>query len=250
MVQPAICLRWCRYLEECRDARPDTGRRQSTGPRPASGRAAPRLRQHPRPRARDRRAGHHRGSDGLPGAPPIARRRCARPEHERQESVRLRRGLHDALELNHAAEHAPLAMLDDALGALTRPAAVGRRRRGRHAGRGRRRGRPGPHRAGGARGSRERALVAAEDLRVRRVRVGLLRPVEEPLPALLRVRLRQQAQDPRLPRTASRRRASRRPAYVRPSESDPSLQARRVGMDVAEVTRRCDTRSAGYPAGE
>jgi predicted RNA-binding Zn ribbon-like protein len=39
-------------------------------------------------------------------------------ERDRQESLRLRRGLHDALELNHAAEHAPLPILDDALGAL------------------------------------------------------------------------------------------------------------------------------------
>jgi hypothetical protein len=39
-------------------------------------------------------------------------------EPDRQESVRLRRGLHDALVLNHAAEHGPLPMLDDALGAL------------------------------------------------------------------------------------------------------------------------------------
>ncbi|WP_244928002.1 CGNR zinc finger domain-containing protein [Nocardioides sp. W7] len=39
-------------------------------------------------------------------------------EAERQASVRLRQGLHDALGLNHAAEQAPLAMLDDALGAL------------------------------------------------------------------------------------------------------------------------------------
>ncbi|WP_182524438.1 CGNR zinc finger domain-containing protein [Nocardioides dongkuii] len=39
-------------------------------------------------------------------------------EAERQASVRLRQGLRDALELNHAAEQAPLPMLDDALGAL------------------------------------------------------------------------------------------------------------------------------------
>jgi hypothetical protein len=39
-------------------------------------------------------------------------------EHERQESLRLRSGLHDALVLNHAAEHAPLPLLDEALGAL------------------------------------------------------------------------------------------------------------------------------------
>ena len=47
------------------------------------------------------------------------------------------------------------------------------------------------------------ALVAPQDLRVRRVRVGLLRPLQEPVAALLRVRLRQQAQDPRLPGAAA-----------------------------------------------
>jgi predicted RNA-binding Zn ribbon-like protein len=34
------------------------------------------------------------------------------------EAVRLRRGLHNALELNHAGEQAPLATLDEALAAL------------------------------------------------------------------------------------------------------------------------------------
>lgn len=40
-------------------------------------------------------------------------------EAERQACVRLRQGLHHALELNHAAEQAPLPMLADALGALS-----------------------------------------------------------------------------------------------------------------------------------
>ena len=39
-------------------------------------------------------------------------------ERELVEAVRLRRGLHDALELNHAGGRAPLATLDEALGAL------------------------------------------------------------------------------------------------------------------------------------
>ena len=63
------------------------------------------------------------------------------------------------------------------------------------------------HRPGGARGPGERGLVATEDLRLRRVRLGLLRPLEEPVAPLLRVRLRQQAQDPRLPRPPPRRAA-------------------------------------------
>ena len=44
---------------------------------------------------------------------------------------------------------------------------------------------------------------AAQDLLVRRVRMGLLRQVEEPLGALVRVRLRRQAEDARLPREAA-----------------------------------------------
>ena len=39
-------------------------------------------------------------------------------DRERQEAVRLRQGLHGALELNHAAEQAPLPVLDDALRGL------------------------------------------------------------------------------------------------------------------------------------
>src|SRR3954447_5441119 len=46
-------------------------------------------------------------------------------------------------------------------------------------------------------------VVAAEDLRVRRVPVGLLRPLEEQVAELVRVRLRQQGEDPRLPRTSA-----------------------------------------------
>ncbi|MFC7496907.1 MULTISPECIES: CGNR zinc finger domain-containing protein [unclassified Nocardioides] len=60
-------------------------------------------------------------TDGLTGF--LVRHRLldeglAAGDHERQESVRLRRGLHDALELNHAAERAPLPMLDDVLESL------------------------------------------------------------------------------------------------------------------------------------
>ena len=47
-------------------------------------------------------------------------------------------------------------------------------------------------------------MVAAEDLCVGRVRVGVLRPFQEPVPVLVRVRLRQQGQDPGLPRAAGR----------------------------------------------
>ncbi len=50
-----------------------------------------------------------------------------------------------------------------------------------------------------------RPLAASEDLRVRRVRVGLLRPVQEPLPLVVRVRLRQQGEDPGLPGAQGRR---------------------------------------------
>ena len=62
-------------------------------------------------------------------------------------------------------------------------------------GRGARRGRPG---------CGWRQLATAQDLRARRVPVGVLRPVEEPLPDLVRVGLRQQGEDAQLPRPATR----------------------------------------------
>lgn len=39
-------------------------------------------------------------------------------DRDREQAVRLRQGLHEALQLNHAAEQAPLPALDDALRAL------------------------------------------------------------------------------------------------------------------------------------
>ena len=114
-------------------------------------------------------------------------------------ALRLRAGLRRALELNHDGEPGPVDGLDAVLqelpvalawtdGQVTlRPAAGGVR--GALAGIG-----LAAHDAATA-----EHLVAAQDLRLGRVRVGLLRPLEEPVPQLLRVRLRQQAQDPRLP---------------------------------------------------
>jgi len=43
----------------------------------------------------------------------------AADEAEREASVRLRQGLHAALELNHASEEAPLTTFDDVLGGLS-----------------------------------------------------------------------------------------------------------------------------------
>ena len=213
---PAITLQWCRsqvqppmLLHWCRLERSGVADDLIPDDDPPTGRAAPRLRQHPRPRAAHRRAGHARRACRPSwcgtGCSPPARRTTGNESRVRGAA----RGLHDALELNHAARTRPSSALDEVLARALRPPPVGRRRRSRRSGRGGRRGRLDPHRAGCSRGSRERGLVAAEDLRVRRVRVGLLRPVEEPVAPLLRVRLRQQAQDPRLPRPSSRRHLKR-----------------------------------------
>ena len=93
-------------------------------------------------------------------------------ERQREQAVALRTGLHHALELNHDDRHSPLAALDRVLAGLavrlhwsgdgvvvvaSDHGVVGR---------------PGPDRSGGARGAGVRGLVAAEDLRVRRVRAG------------------------------------------------------------------------------
>ena len=117
-----------------------------------------------------------------------------------EAALRLRAALRRALELNHDGGPAALPALAAVLAdqpvaltwteqgaALTTSAAGGARRAG--ADRDRR-----PHRDDGA------DLAAPQDLRVGRVRVGLLRPLEEPVPPLVRVRLRQQGQDPCLPR--------------------------------------------------
>ena len=112
-------------------------------------------------------------------------------------AMRLRSALRHALEQNHAGDRSRSA-LPDALaenpvtlawaaeGAVVATAAPGA-------------GGAGPDRHRGPRGDDRRPLAALEDLRVRRVRVGLLRPVQEPVPFLVRVRLRQQGEDPRLP---------------------------------------------------
>ena len=124
-------------------------------------------------------------------------------------ALRLRAGLREALELNHDGDARSLESLDEALAEL--PVALSWSGRA---------GSPAPDRDRGPRGtgpdrSRRprrrdgRHLVASQDLRVRRVRVGLLRPLEEPVPQLLRVRLRQQAQDPRLPGPPARGRPAR-----------------------------------------
>ena len=125
----------------------------------------------------------------------------------------LRAALHAAMVANH----------DRSVGLAGRRRRVGRRtartgtragRRGRRpaaAARGRRRRagtRPCPQRgawrpvAAAGRGQRDRDrrhLGPAEDLLGRRLPLGLPGPDEEPVPGLVRVGLRQQGQDPRLP---------------------------------------------------
>ncbi len=114
-------------------------------------------------------------------------------------ALRLRAGLRRALELNHDATAEPLPALAEALAELP----VGLDWGG--GGAGVRATAPGvrgalakiglaAHQAAG-----DGILVAPEDLRLRRMRVGLLRPLEEQVPELVRVRLWQQDQDPRLP---------------------------------------------------
>ena len=118
-------------------------------------------------------------------------------------ALRLRAGLRRALELNHDGSVDALPSLAEALrelpigldwagnGPTLRVTASGVR------------GALGKGRAGRPGGGLGRDLVAAEDLRVRRLRVGLLRQLEEPLEELVRVRLRQQGQDAQLPREAA-----------------------------------------------
>ena len=93
----------------------------TTSPRrrgPASGGAGPRLRQHPRPRAGTDELATTEGLTAFLAHHGLLDEGVHAVEPELVEAVRLRRGLHDALELNHAGERAPLATLDEALGAL------------------------------------------------------------------------------------------------------------------------------------
>ncbi len=118
-------------------------------------------------------------------------------------ALRLRQGLRRALELNHDGSVDALPSLAEALRELPigldwaadGPRAAGHGSGGSRCAREGRAGRPGR--------SLGRDLVAPEDLRVRRLRVGLLRPFEESLEELVRVRLRQQGQDAQLPREAA-----------------------------------------------
>ncbi len=153
---------------------------------------------------------HELGTDALalalPGSPPsCSSRRCSTPRRRSTKAdLAAARRLRGALARRPGAEplavaRAPLPDLDEVLGGLpVRLAWDGDRVVAQPAQRGRR-GFARPDRAGRPRGRRGRGVVAAEGLRVRRVRVGVLRPVQEPVAELLRVRLRQQAEDPRLP---------------------------------------------------
>ena len=99
--------------------------------------------------------------------------------------------------------------------------------------------------------------MAAEDLRVRRVRVGVLRPLEEPVAELVRVRLRQQAQDPGLPRAPGGPAglglllarggpvAQRTPVMTRITMADQAEDQRRDHADQEPGDERRRSRGAG-----
>ena len=115
-------------------------------------------------------------------------------------ALRLRAGLRRALELNHDGGPAALPALATAL--ADQPVSLtwtepGRRTDDRSS---RCPGWPGTDRDRRPHRDDRGHLATPQDLRVGRVRVGVLRPLEEPVPPLVRVRLRQQGQDPRLPR--------------------------------------------------
>ena len=171
---------------------------------------------------------HETGIDELTtpaelSALPRAPRACWRgPRGPRADDLelarRLRAGLRRALELNHDGSDDPLPALTDALTrAPGRSRLDGRRRRAAARAPGVR-GALAEDRPRCPRGHGRGHLVAAEDLRVRRVRVGLLRPLEEPVAELVRVRLRQQDQDPRLPCAPGWQARPSRPA-ARPSSA-------------------------------